>query len=88
VQQRAREIAVIRHADEARSRGKRRVQKESDRHIDVDAEQLVRERHEMIVMDPYSGVRSDQAAQRDREHAVDFAVGRVVVAVGADEIGA
>ena len=64
------------------------MQEEADGAMHVEAVQLLRHRHEVVVVNPYCATGPNQSSQGHGHHAVHFAVGRVVVVMGADEVGA
>ncbi len=64
------------------------MEEEADRVVNSEAPQFLGEGEEMIVVHPHQRVRPQKCPQPARHHPIDLAIGRVVVLIRADKIGA
>ena len=86
-QHRLDQFAMMRHAADHGARRPRRMQEEADRLGDAEIAQFRAQRQEMIILNPERRLRLLEAQQRPRHEGVDFAIGKIIVLRGADQIG-
>ncbi len=87
-QHRLDQFAMMRHATNHGARGPWRMQEEADRLLDAEIAQLRAEREEMIILNPERGLRLLEPEQGLGHECVHFAIGKIVILRGADQIAA